>query len=60
MFSFTLIFAGFAFFVLAAVFGLAYWIRGLKTALMAAGIVFAAFALLFLGSVYIIANSMPN
>ena len=60
MFSLTLIFASLAFFVLAVTFGLAYWQRGLKTAIIATGIVFAIFALLFGAGIYVIVSSMAN
>jgi hypothetical protein len=60
MFSLTLIFAVIAFFVLAATFGLAYWLKGPKAALIATGIAFSIFALLFAGGLYVIVSSMPN
>lgn len=47
-------------FVLMVIFGLSYKIKGLKTAIIATGAVFVLFALLYMGMLFIIVNSMGN
>jgi hypothetical protein len=56
--SFTVLFALFALLVLIVVFGLAYKIRGLKTALILTAAAFVVFAVLFVGLIYVITNAM--
>lgn len=56
--SFTVLFASFALLVLIVVFGLAYKIRGLKTALILTAVAFVVFAVLFVGLIYVITNAM--
>lgn len=58
--SFTVLFAALAFLVLIIIFGLTYKLKGLKTAFLAAGIAFIAFAILFVSILFVIANSMAN
>jgi hypothetical protein len=58
--SFTVLFAALAFLALIITFGLTYQQKGLKTAFLAAGIAFIAFAILFASILFVIANSMAN
>jgi hypothetical protein len=58
MMSLTALFALFALLVLMVVFGLAYKIRGLRTALLLTAAAFVVFAVFFAGLLYVIVNSM--
>ena len=43
---------------LVVIFGVTYKIKGLKAALIATGIAFFVFSILFVAVIYVIANSM--
>jgi hypothetical protein len=54
----TVIFGLFALFVLIVIFGLTYITKGLKTALIATGVMFTVFSVLYVAMIYLIVNSM--
>jgi hypothetical protein len=54
----TVVFALFALFVLIVSFGITYKIKGLKAALIAIGVMFIVFSVLYVGMIYLIVNSM--
>lgn len=60
MTSFTALFAVAALFLLVVVFALTYMLKGLKTALIATGASLIILAVLLVGMVFLIVNSMPN
>lgn len=60
MMSFTAWFAIFALILLVVVFGLTYFIRGLKAALIATLAALIVMAVFFVGLIYVIVNAMPN
>ena len=54
----TILFAVFALLVLIVVFGIVYTIKGLQVALIATGVAFVGFLVLYAGMIYLIAKSM--
>ena len=58
--SFTAIFAVLAALGLIIIFGLTYKMKGLKTAVIAAGIASIVLVVLFVATIYAIASVMPN
>ena len=58
--SFTAIFAVLAVLGLIIIFGLTYKMKGLKTAVIAAGIASIVLVVLFVATIYAIASVMPN
>ena len=58
--SFTAIFAVLAVLGLIIIFGLTYKMKGLKTALIAAGTASIVLVVLFVATIYAIASVMPN
>jgi hypothetical protein len=54
----TVLFALFALFALIVIFGLSYRIKGLKVALIATGVMFIVFSVLYAGMIYLIVNTM--
>jgi len=58
--SFTVLFAVLSVLTLIVVFAVTFAIRGLKTALIAAGMTFIVIAVLFAGLLYVIVNAMAN
>lgn len=58
--SLTAIFAVLAVLGLIIIFGLTYKMKGLKTAVIAAGIAYIVLVVLFVATIYAIASVMPN
>lgn len=56
--SFTILYPVVVLFALLIVFGVAYKLKGLKTALLVTGATFVFFVLLFMALIFIIVNSM--
>jgi hypothetical protein len=54
----TIYYVLFALFMLVVIFGVAYKIKGLKTALITTGVALVGFLILYLGMLYLIVNSM--
>jgi len=54
----TILYALFILFALIVIFGVIYKIKGLKTALIATGVAFVVFLVLYIGLIYLIVNSM--
>ena len=55
---FTIIFLVLAFFALLVIFGVTYRLKGWKTAFLVTGVVLFLFAMLFVGMIFVIVNSM--
>ena len=58
--SFTILFAAFVLFALFVIFGITYKIKGLKTALIATGVIFVLSAVAYVAVIYLIVSAMPN
>lgn len=58
--SFTILFIALALLVSIIIFGLTYKLKGLKTALIAMGIAFVGFALLFVAVIFVVVILMSN
>ena len=58
--SFTILFAAFVLFALLVIFGITYKIKGLKTALIATGVMFILSAVAYVAVIYLIVSAMPN
>lgn len=54
----TVYYASFVLFMLIVIFGVTYKIKGLKAALVVAGLAFIGFSVLYMGLIYLIVNSM--
>jgi len=54
----TIFYVLFALFMLVVIFGVAYLIKGFKTALIITGVVLVGFLVLYMGMIYLIVNSM--
>ena len=54
----TIFYVLFALFMLVVVFGVAYLIKGLKTALIIMGAVLVGLLVLYMGMIYLVVNSM--
>lgn len=54
----SVLFVLFAVFVFVVIFGITYKVRGLQAALIAAGVTFIGFIVLYVGMIYLIVNSM--
>ncbi|MFN8387485.1 MAG: hypothetical protein U0V48_15925 [Anaerolineales bacterium] len=58
--SFTILFAALVLFALLVIFGITYKIKGLKTALIATGVIFVLSAVAYVAVIYLIVSAMPN
>ena len=58
--SFTILFAALVLFALLVIFGITYKIKGLKTALIATGVMFILSAVAYVAVIYLIVSAMPN
>lgn len=60
MIAITILIAVPILFVLMVIFGLTYKIRGLKVSIIATGAAFVLFAMLYMGIIFVMVNSMGN
>lgn len=58
--SFTILFAALVLFALLVIFGIIYKIKGVKTALIATGVMFIISAVAYVAVIYLIVSAMPN
>lgn len=56
--SFTIVLPILGLLGLVVVFGVTYKIKGLKAALIATGIAFVVFSMLYVAAIYVVANAM--
>lgn len=54
----TVLYALFALFMLVLIFGVTCLMKGLKAALIATGLLFVGFLVVYMGMIYLIVNSM--
>jgi len=58
--SFTILFAALALLLLGIIFGLTYYLKGLKSALIVTGIAFILLVVILVVLIGVIVNAMPN